>query len=61
MRLLARRLGFSGVPIAAEPTLRWQPRYLALLLMEATYLMWIDLGLRWADLIGHRRMAARVS
>jgi len=59
--LLARRLGFSGVPIAAEPTLRWQPRYLALLLMEATYLMWIDLGLRWADLIGHRRMAARVS
>ena len=59
--LLARRLGFSGLPIAAEPTLPWQPRYLAVLLMEATYLMWIDLGLRWADLIGHRRMAARIS
>lgn len=59
--LLARRLGLRALPIAAEPTLPRQPRYLALLLMEATYLMWIDLGLRWADLIGHRRMAARVS
>lgn len=58
--LLARRLGFSGLPIAAEPTLPWQPRYLVLLLMEATYLMWIDLGMRWANLIGHRRMAARI-
>jgi len=26
----------------------------------ASYLMWIDLGMRWADLIGHRRMAARI-
>jgi uncharacterized SAM-binding protein YcdF (DUF218 family) len=59
--LLARRLGLRGTPIAAEPALPRQPRYLALLLMEATYLMWIDLGLRWADLIGHRRMAARIS
>ncbi len=59
--LLARRLGLNGVPIAAEPSLPRRPRYVALLLMEATYLMWIDLGLRWADLIGHRRMAARIS
>jgi len=59
--LLARRLGFDGVPVAAEPTLPWRRRYLGLLLLEASYLMWIDLGLRWARLVGHRRMAARIS
>lgn len=59
--LLARRLGFDGHPVAAEGTLPRTPRYVALLLMEAAYLMWIDLGARWARLIGHRRMAARIS
>ncbi|MCX7512593.1 YdcF family protein [Frateuria sp. STR12] len=59
--LLARRLGFDAHPLAAEATLPRTPRYLARLLMEATYLMWIDLGVRWARLIGHRRMAARIS
>jgi uncharacterized SAM-binding protein YcdF (DUF218 family) len=59
--LLARRLGFDGHPVAAEEALPRNGRYLALLLMEATYLMWIDLGVRWATLIGHRRMAARIS
>lgn len=59
--LLARRLGFDGHAVAAEDALPRTPRYLALLLMEATYLMWIDLGVRWARLIGHRRMAARIS
>ena len=59
--LLARRLGFDSVPVAAEPALPRQPRYLGLLLMEATYLMWIDMGLRWARLTGHHRMAARIS
>ncbi|UGB37928.1 YdcF family protein [Frateuria soli] len=59
--LLARRLGFDGHAVAAEEGLPRTPRYLALLLMEATYLMWIDLGMRWARLIGHRRMAARIS
>lgn len=58
--LLAQRLGFDGHALAAEDTLPHTPRYLALLLMEATYLMWIDLGMRWAQLIGHRRMAARI-
>jgi uncharacterized SAM-binding protein YcdF (DUF218 family) len=58
--LLARRLGFDGLPVAAEPALPRQRRYLGLLLLEASYLMWIDLGLRWAQLIGHRRMAARI-
>ncbi|WP_174567056.1 YdcF family protein [Rhodanobacter sp. B04] len=59
--LLARRLGFDGQPVAAEAELPWHARYLGLLLIEAAYLMWIDLGLRWAQLIGHRRMRARIS
>ena len=59
--LLARRLGFDGHVVAAEDALPGTPRYLALLVVEATYLMWIDLGVRWARLIGHRRMAARIS
>lgn len=59
--LLARRLGFDTRPLAAEDGLAHAPHYLARLLTEATYLMWIDLGVRWARLVGHRRMAARIS
>lgn len=59
-QLLARRLGFRGVPVAAEPSLSWAPRQLWLLLLESAYVMWIDLGVRWAQLIGHRRMAERI-
>ena len=59
--LLARRLGFDGVAVAAEPSLPRHWRYLGRLVLEAGYLMWIDLGARWAGLIGHTRMAARVS
>ena len=58
--MLARRLGFDVAPVAAEDLLPHQPRYLLRLLAEATCLMWIDLGMRWADLIGHQRMAARI-
>ncbi|WP_243040329.1 YdcF family protein [Dyella sedimenti] len=60
-QLLARRLGFDCVPVAAEPELVLDRRYLVRLLAESGYLMWIDVGLRWASLIGHRRMRARVS
>ncbi len=60
-QLLARRLGFAGVPVAAEARFRATPRQLGLLLRESAYLMWIDLGVRWAQLIGHERMAARIS
>jgi uncharacterized SAM-binding protein YcdF (DUF218 family) len=59
--LLARRLGLQVVPVAAEAGLPWRARYLGLLMLEATYLMWIDLGLRWARLTGNRRMSARIS
>ena len=58
--LLARRLGFDAQPVAAEPELPRQARYRARLLMESGYLMWIDIGVRWATLIGHKRMAARI-
>ncbi|HEX5305154.1 MAG TPA: YdcF family protein [Dyella sp.] len=59
-QLLARRLGFASVPIAAEARLQLTPRALRLLLLESAYVMWIDLGVRWAKLIGHTRMAARI-
>ena len=59
--LLAQRLGFDVVPVAAEATLPLRPGYLGQLLMEASYLMWIDLGMRWAGLIGNQRMVARIS
>lgn len=58
--LLAQRVGFAGVPVAAEPRLRLDVRQLRLLVLESAYLMWIDLGVRWAELIGHGRMAARI-
>lgn len=58
---LARRLGFDASPIAAEPRLALTGRYVLRLLMEAGYLMWIDIGMRWAALTGNRRMAARIS
>ncbi len=59
-QLLARRLGFQSVPIAAEPALVLNRRYVIRLLAESGYLMWIDIGLRWATFIGHRRITARV-
>lgn len=59
---LARRLGFVDcVLVAAEARLRLDRRYVLRLLLESGYLMWIDLALRWARLIGHRRIAARLS
>jgi uncharacterized SAM-binding protein YcdF (DUF218 family) len=59
--LLARRLGFDALPIAAEPVMPWHGRYLRLLLLESGFLMWTDLGLRWAQLIGHHQMRDRIS
>lgn len=59
--MLARRLGFDAMPIAAESVMPWHGRYPRLLLAESGFLMWTDLGLRWARLIGHRRMHDRIS
>lgn len=58
---LAHRLGFDAGPLAAEERLPLTRRYVARILMEAGYLMWIDTGMRWAALTGNRRMADRIS
>ncbi len=58
--LLAHRLGFDAHPVAAEPELPRHARYRLRMVLESGYLMWIDIGLRWAHFIGHERMAARI-
>jgi uncharacterized SAM-binding protein YcdF (DUF218 family) len=59
--LFARQLGFDWELCAAEPALRLTPRTVLRLAGEAAYVCWIDLGTRWARVIGHRRMLERVS
>lgn len=59
--LFARQLGFDWELCAAEPRLRLGTRTVLRLLGEAAYVCCTDLGTRWARLIGHRRMLARVS
>jgi uncharacterized SAM-binding protein YcdF (DUF218 family) len=59
--LFARQLGFDCELCAAEPRLPLDPRTLLRLAGEAAYVCWSDLGTRWARLIGHRRMLARVT
>lgn len=59
--LFARQLGFEWELCAAESRLDLRPRTLLRLAGEAAYVCWIDLGTRWARLIGHRRMLARVT
>ncbi len=58
---LARQLGFAFDLCAAEPRFTPRPRELARLAGEAAYLCWLDVGSRWARLIRHRRMLARIS
>ncbi|MFZ5636281.1 MAG: YdcF family protein [Pseudomonadota bacterium] len=59
--LFARQLGFDWELCAAEPALRWNPGMVFRLAGEAAYVCWVDLGTRWARLIGHRRMLDRVT
>lgn len=59
--LFARYLGLDWELCAAEPRLRLGPQALWQLAGEAAYVCWIDLGTRWARLIGHRRMLERVT
>lgn len=59
--LFARQLGFDWELCAAETHLRLAPRSLWRLAGEAAYVCWIDLGTRWARLIGSERMLARVT
>lgn len=57
----ATQLGFDHEPCAAEPALSLRPAMWLRLLGEAGYVCWVDLGTRWARLIGHRRMLGKVT
>jgi hypothetical protein len=59
--LFARQLGFDWELCAAESRFSWTPRTLLCIAGEAGYVCWSDIGTRWARLIGHRRMLARVT
>ena len=59
--LFARQLGFDWEVCAAETRLQLGPQTLWRLAGEAAYVCWIDLGTRWARLIRHQRMLARVT
>jgi uncharacterized SAM-binding protein YcdF (DUF218 family) len=59
--LFADWLGIPHRLCAAEE--RWAPswRERGRLLLEAGYMNWVDIGRRWALLIGHQRMISKVS
>lgn len=59
--LFARQLGFDAELCAAEPRLQLGPRMLMRIAGEAGYLCLTDVGARWARLIRHQRMLARIS
>lgn len=59
--LFARQLGLDWELCAAEAAWRWRPAALWRIAGEAAYVCLTDLGARWARLIGHRRMLARIS
>ncbi|UXI68697.1 YdcF family protein [Tahibacter amnicola] len=60
-RLLALSLGFDVEMIGAEAPWRPRLRDLGRLAMESGYCLWLEVGTRYARLIGHRRMLDRVS
>ncbi len=57
---LAGRLGLDWELCAAEPALSWRADTAWRIAREAAYVCWMDIGTRWARLIGHRRMLARL-
>ncbi|MDR6990558.1 YdcF family protein [Luteimonas sp. 3794] len=59
--LFARGLGLHWELCAAEPALSWHPGTLWRIAGEAAYVCWLDIGVRWARLIGHRRLIERIS
>jgi len=58
---LARRLAFDATPVAAEAAFPGGARYIRRMALEAGYLMWIDMGFRWARLTGNQRVVGRLS
>jgi len=59
--LFARWLGYEHELCAAEPRLPWRPGTLWRIACESAWVCWVDLGTRWARLVGLRGMIARVS
>ncbi len=59
--LFARQLGLDAELCAAEARLSLSLPMLWRIAAEAGYVGLADIGTRWARLIGHRRMLARVS
>lgn len=58
--LFARELGFEWSLCAAESRLSWRAASLWKIAGEAAYVCWLDVGTRWARLIGHRGMLERL-
>ncbi|MBR0344527.1 MAG: YdcF family protein [Rudaea sp.] len=59
--LLARQLRFDFELVAAEDRFVPSCARLRRLALEAGYILWADIGTRWARLIGNRRMLERVT
>ncbi|MBC7988227.1 MAG: YdcF family protein, partial [Luteimonas sp.] len=59
--LFAGQLGLDWELCAAEARLPMHVRTVWRIAGEAVYVCWSDIGTRWARLIGHRRMLARVT
>lgn len=59
--MFARNLGMPHQLCAAEPKLVWTSGTALRLLSETIYMLWVDIGTRWARLIGHQRMLAKIS
>jgi uncharacterized SAM-binding protein YcdF (DUF218 family) len=59
--LLAQQLGFDFELVAAEDGFVPSFARLRRLALESGYILWTDIGTRWARLIGNRRMLERVT
>lgn len=58
--LLADSVGLEHICCAAETRWTLDTRHALLLIKEASLSCWLALGIRWARLIGHRRMLAKL-
>ncbi len=58
---LARRLGFDYELCAAEGAFTADFRLVRRIAIEAAYLLWMDVGTRWARLTGQQRVLEQIS